>query len=214
MSRTSPVAAALAVGLIAVGCAPAQPNRGLPQLVLATRFGQDNVCGQGMLPAISVKGAPAGTQHYRIRMSSLDVLSQRPWEQTIPTTGGDIEEGAAAPFPAPCLSEQQELLYRFEVMALDGGSRPLAYGQTTAFARPPARTGGPAPTGTPAPSTAPLPFDRAAGVQDGPFVLRQTPVQSTQPVNPNTRDSLNQLGGRITRPPPVQSAPIVVPPPR
>jgi hypothetical protein len=222
LNRKPVLAAALAALAALAACAPTQPNAHLTRLNIATRFGPNNVCSEGVLPAIAVRGAPAGTALYRVRISSMDVLYQRPWEGTVATAGGDIEEGAAPGFPAPCLSEQQELLYRFEVMALDSASRPLAYGQTGVMARPPARTTAPAtpPAGGPAAGTAPTgvgarppepqSFDRAAGVQGGPYVLRElTPAQSTVAPAVPTRDSLNQLGGRITRPPPVQSAPVV-----
>jgi hypothetical protein len=198
--------ALFAVGLAA--CAPVRPNPNLPRLDLATRFGPDNVCGQGVSPAMAVRGAPAGTAAYRIRMSSMDVLAQRPWEQTVAVAGGDIAEGAAAGFPAPCLNEAQELLYRFEVMALDPGGRPLAYGQTTVFARGPTRTNDGNARGGPGP----LPFDRAAGLQDGPFVLRDrgaaNPAPSSQPASV---DPLAGINSRIARPPPPLSAPVVDP---
>lgn len=218
---------ALAVLLGAAACATPQPNPTLAKLNVSTRIGPNNVCSQGVSPAISVGGAPRGTAQYRVRLSDVDVLVQSPWEATVATAGGDIPEGAASGFPAPCLSDEQDLIYRIEVMALDAGGRPLAYGQARTIVQAPgrlARSGlrlnvpsAPASPGqaqtVPAPQTPqrpPLPFNRAAGVLEGPYVLNDQNAAR----GPNSGDALdpfNRVSARIVRPQPVPTAPTVAP---
>lgn len=127
----------LAALLALASCAPPAPVMPeLPRLTVAAGFGPKNLCGLGVSPAIAITGAPNGTTRYRVRMSNLDVLWQTAWQDTLPAGEGGVTEGASVSYPPPCLGTFQQYRYRFEVLALDSGERPLAYGQTTALAVP------------------------------------------------------------------------------
>lgn len=133
-----PLSAALIVTaamLALAACAPTPPRfPELPRLEVSTGFGLKNLCGLGVSPPISISGAPQGTARYRVKMTNTSVLVQDAWEDTLPATPAGVAEGAAASYPPPCMGTFQQYAYRFEIMALDAGNRPLAYGQTTASA--------------------------------------------------------------------------------
>ncbi|MBI3452479.1 MAG: hypothetical protein HY057_06560 [Rhodospirillales bacterium] len=124
-------------GLLALaGCAASSPFPGLPEMRVSTDFGLKNLCGLGVSPQIRLRNVPAGTVSYTVRMTNIDALVNTPWQATVLAEGRDIPEGAGADFPAPCPGEAQAFRYRFEVLALDAGARPLAYGKAIAVAGP------------------------------------------------------------------------------
>jgi hypothetical protein len=129
---------AAAPAALLAGCAsPPQPFPELPRLGVSTQLSSHNLCGLGVSPAIAITNAPRATTQYRVRMTNTDVLFQTPWQTTADATPGGFPEGALVDYQAPCVGDltinsfypyQQ---YRLEVLALDGQSRPLAYGYMT-----------------------------------------------------------------------------------
>jgi hypothetical protein len=136
-------AAASAAALLALAaCAsPPPPFAELPKLTVATRITSRNMCGMGVSPAITIRGAPSATARYRLRMTNIDVLFQEPWQTTAAATEDGYREGALPDYDGPCLGELRiyapvpYFRYRFEVLALDTQDRPLAYGQMTLLVR-------------------------------------------------------------------------------
>lgn len=125
-----------AVALLAfAACAPTPPLfPELPRLTVSTGFGLQNLCNEGVSPAIAVAGAPNGTTRYRVKMTNTSVVLQTAWQDTLPASPSGIAEGVAPSYPPPCMGTYQQYAYRFEVMALDARDRPLAYGTTMASA--------------------------------------------------------------------------------
>jgi len=159
-------AAAVAALLALPACAsPPPPFPDLPRLNVATKITSRNMCGLGVSPAITIANAPAATASYRFRMTNTDVLFQEPWQTTIAATPNGYREGALADYEGPCFGERRlytlapYFVYRFEVLALDGRDRPVAYGQTSLVVRTisemieqeKAAGGGPVPTLPPTP---------------------------------------------------------------
>ncbi len=122
--------------LALAACAPTPPlYPELPRLTVSTGFGVQNLCNEGVSPAIGIAGAPKDTARYRVRMTNISVVLQTAWQDTLPATPSGIAEGVAPSYPPPCMGTFQQYSYRFEVMALDANDRPLAYGTTTASAQ-------------------------------------------------------------------------------
>ncbi len=132
--RAATVAAVLGLGACA---SPPPPFPDLPRLSVATQITSRNMCGLGVSPAITIGNAPAATSSYRFRMINTDVLLQEPWQTTIAAAPNGYTEGALADYEGPCFGERRlytaapYFIYRFEVLALDAGNRPVAYGQTS-----------------------------------------------------------------------------------
>lgn len=135
--RPSGAALTAAFALLALAaCAPTPPlYPELPRLTVSTGFGVQNLCNEGVSPAIGIAGAPKDTARYRVRMTNISVVLQTAWQDTLPATPSGIAEGVAPSYPPPCMGTFQQYSYRFEVMALDANDRPLAYGTTTASAQ-------------------------------------------------------------------------------
>lgn len=161
----------LAVGLAiaAPACAPGpSPYPDLARLTVSARFGERNLCGLGVSPAVSIANPPDGVANYRIKITNIDVLLHTPWEATLPASAGGIAEGIARDFQAPCPGEFQSYRYRLEVLALEQSGRPIGYGATLIAAQSLAvlvrkRSGGalPEPAAAeplPAPQDSPLDF--------------------------------------------------------
>ena len=130
--------AAAALAAFAAGCAsPPEPYAELPRLGVTTQLASRNLCGLGVSPPITLTNVPSATARYRLRMTNIDVLMQTPWQTTADATPGGFTEGALADYEGPCVGDltinsfYPYHMYRLEVLALDGQSRPLAYGSTT-----------------------------------------------------------------------------------
>lgn len=161
----------LAVGLAigASACAPRpSPYPDLPRLAVWTQFGERNLCGLGISPAVTIGNAPSGVATYRVKITNIDALLHTPWEATVPASAGGIVEGAARDYEAPCPGEFQTHRYRLEVLALERSGRPIGYGSSLTVAQSLAvlvrtRSGAAlpepsAPAPRPAPQDSPLDF--------------------------------------------------------
>jgi hypothetical protein len=120
----------LAVALVVMtGCAADRgPHPDLPPLGIQAEFTSKNLCSLGVSPEVRLGGVPAQTATYRWRMTNVGVLFAPRWQADVAANGPTIPEGAVADFPTPCPGELQNLVYRFELMALSADGRPLAYG--------------------------------------------------------------------------------------
>lgn len=128
------LALGLAVG--ASACAPRpSPYPDLARLAVSAQFGERNLCGLGVSPAVSIGNAPDGVANYRIKVTNIDVLLHTPWEATVPASTGGVAEGAAREYVGPCPGEFQVHRYRLEVLALGGSGRPVGYGVTVISAQ-------------------------------------------------------------------------------
>lgn len=197
--RPSGAVLTAAFALLALAaCAPTPPLfPELPRLIVSTGFALQNLCNDGVSPAIKVAGAPRGTTRYRVKMTNVSVVLQTAWQDTLPATPSGIAEGAAPSYPPPCMGTYQQYAYRFEVMALDTTGRPLAYGATTVSAvsldrlvrqtRNTPRPGTPGNAPAVAPGTAPvLEREDERDLFGTPTYRSYGPVVSPPPADPAT----------------------------
>lgn len=112
-------------------CAPLRPGpEGLARLDIGVRFALENLCSGGLSPPIAISPAPRGAASYAVRLTNVSVLRQVPsdWRIPIPSDPARIPYAALAGYAGPCHGDHQNFAYRVEVLALDGGGAPLAYG--------------------------------------------------------------------------------------
>lgn len=127
-----------AAGLLAA-CGPQRMgNSELRQMAIGLRFGIENLCTGSQSPPMRVDNAPQDVASYRIRITNVTVLLQKPREWTIPAPGDPalIPFGALPDWTGPCPGETQLPRYRIEALALDRAGAAIAYGWTEASAEP------------------------------------------------------------------------------
>jgi phosphatidylethanolamine-binding protein (PEBP) family uncharacterized protein len=119
---------ALGVALLAVGCAPVDIKK-LPRMGMDFAFDPKNRCA-GVSPRIQLSNVPPGVVTYDVRMTDLDLISFRHWDQVIPATGPVIREGIGTNYFGPCPPSGTHR-YQITVIARDAQKQPLAYGEKT-----------------------------------------------------------------------------------
>lgn len=133
MRAVNRIALVLGLAGILAACGPMRgPQSALPQMTLGMRFGLENLCSGSQSPPIRIVDVPEATTAYRIRITNVSVLIQSPREWTIPAPGEKelVPFGALDNWTGPCPGDLQRYRYRVEVLALDGGGSPVAYGLT------------------------------------------------------------------------------------
>ncbi len=129
--RSRVACAVVLAGSLLVACAPtATGYRDLPQMRVAVRFDLENLCAGSQSPPIALTNVPAGTARYRVKLSNMSVLVQTPrdWTIVVPDEPALVPIGALPGYTGPCPGEFQRFNYRLEILALDAGGRPVAFG--------------------------------------------------------------------------------------
>jgi hypothetical protein len=137
----------LAICAALLGLAACQgpvPAGTLPRLAVKTAFTADNLCSQGLSPAIELDRVPDGTARYRVRFQNVGVLFSAPQDHELEAGSARLPEGAIADYRGVCPGERQRFEIRTEILALDAAGRMLAYGvasqtvtSTTTMLKPP-----------------------------------------------------------------------------
>ncbi len=109
-------------------CQGPAPAGSLPGLEVKSRLTADNLCSQGLSPAIELERVPVGTVRYRVRFQNVGVLFSAPQDFDIESGSTRLPEGAIAGYRGVCPGERQRFEIRMEVLALDAVGRTLAYG--------------------------------------------------------------------------------------
>jgi len=122
------VMCAALLGLAA--CQGPAPAGALPRLSLTSTLTADNLCSQGLSPAIALDRVPIGTVRYRVRFQNVGVLYSVPQDFEFEAGSTRLAEGAIAGYRGVCPGERQRFEMRTEVLALDAIGRTLAYGVT------------------------------------------------------------------------------------
>jgi hypothetical protein len=111
-------------------CQGPAPAGALPRLSLTSTLTADNLCSQGLSPAIALDRVPIGTVRYRVRFQNVGVLYSVPQDFEFEAGSTRLAEGAIAGYRGVCPGERQRFEMRTEVLALDAIGRTLAYGVT------------------------------------------------------------------------------------
>ena len=112
-------------------CQGPAPAGSLPRLDVKSWLTADNLCSQGLSPAIEIERVPVGTARYRVRFQNVGVLFSAPQDFEIEAGSARLAEGAIAGYRGVCPGERQNFAIRTEVLALDAVGRTLAYGATS-----------------------------------------------------------------------------------
>lgn len=123
--------AAISVALLGLAaCQGPAPAGALPRLDVKSTLTADNLCSQGLSPAIELGRVPVGTVRYRVRFQNVGVLFSAPQDYEFDAGSTRLAEGAIAGYRGVCPGERQRFEIRTEILALDAVGRTLAYGTT------------------------------------------------------------------------------------
>jgi hypothetical protein len=111
-------------------CQGPAPAGALPRLAVKSTMTADNLCSQGLSPAIELERVPTGTARYRVRFQNVGVLFSTPQDHELEAGSTKLAEGAIVGYRGVCPGERQRFEIRTEILALDVNGRTLAYGAT------------------------------------------------------------------------------------
>lgn len=128
-SRTMAHVAVVATMVALAGCAAQNGAPGVPPIGVETAIGAKHLCGLGVSPEIKLANVPATAARYTVRITNVDALLARRWQEEIAATGAVIPEGALKTYRGPCTAQHLVFEHRVEVLAADASGQAVGYGR-------------------------------------------------------------------------------------